>query len=878
MSEEVLLKGELPKAELRKRLTREARENSTRFADYANIEEDGNQKMSFVEFVNFGYPKPEEELKRQFEAADQDGDRYIQVEEFFTWSLNNSFATYGKKAMDATFSKYDTDKSGSLDYFEIDRVCCDMGFGAVSQRIFSSLDEDNSGSISYVELIDALQAAQRRLAGSPSSPSRSPEAGSRPVKVVAREFGKAPDTSGWSLKSMDAESAQKELRDMLVNSGEIVTNLVKIFDQDAGIDLQIDDMEFDAALRKKLGFMGPKHAVDAIFRNLDSDGGGKIGFDEFFEYVKGFRHQLDKRHRTKVSFRLDLPSGQQTYKVDDIAWDVETLRVLMQQMVERMRINSNVLMKAWDKSRGKFTDNSLDHVEFSSQMNLALCTDDPEWPDLWEAELYPVVLEAYAAIKKMSTHVSNRVDAVALERWMAAPTERPSDQLVLEKTPRMKRQRDKRRTFVPQQEDQKRVNLKARTKQGIAAAAGAATARRAAVTVSEAEQLLPRWKRSHGGLPPLQRWEEDQLITSVRSRAFPSIGSTRVLQRQVILPEVPMTGKRPPPKVGEDATEGLLYTLQHESDLASPRSRGQVVIREPFRSPTRAKKQFSQVVVGVSRAKFEALELRYAELCRMREAPLPAQQPADSSRRQLRAYASKLCEQYNMLAMECLQRDAAWAVELLQRALSAAPKGDTTSLVDTLSNLGVCWMHLGSASSAVRYLRQAVATAAEAEMTVPGSPRGSPRYRGPSLPAVLRIRMLLNLCAALNLLGQHREALKQAEAAVALVSGERFESNVAPSGSQSARLPAIDGAISGGLTTRAPPLEMSHTDRETHRALALHNCCVCHEHLGQLSYAQLTAHAALQAAKVVLPEGDPLLLRLENVTDSMTSAEGQVFC
>jgi hypothetical protein len=65
--------------------------------------------------------------------------------------------------------------------------------------------------------------------------------------------------------------------------------------------------------------------------------------------VRGRRHSLDERNKRVHAMRLEPPEGA-SYSVADIVWDVETLRVLIQQMLERACVSTGSLIKAWDKS------------------------------------------------------------------------------------------------------------------------------------------------------------------------------------------------------------------------------------------------------------------------------------------------------------------------------------------------------------------------------------------------------------------------------------------------------------------------------------------------------------------------------------------------
>ena len=58
-------------------------------------------------------------------------------------------------------------------------------------------------------------------------------------------------------------------------------------------------------------------------------------------------------------------------------------------------------------------------------------------------------------------------------------------------------------------------------------------------------------------------------------------------------------------------------------------------------------------------------------------------------------------------------------------------------------------------------------------------------------------------------------------------------------------------------------------DMQVLRAVALHQCCVCHEHLGQRSTALTEARRALKLARHVLPSDDHLIARLHHIESSM---------
>lgn len=56
--------------------------------------------------------------------------------------------------------------------------------------------------------------------------------------------------------------------------------------------------------------------------------------DELFEFIRGRRHSLDKRNKPLRAMRMLPPEGSR-HSLEDLVWDTETLRILMQQMIER---------------------------------------------------------------------------------------------------------------------------------------------------------------------------------------------------------------------------------------------------------------------------------------------------------------------------------------------------------------------------------------------------------------------------------------------------------------------------------------------------------------------------------------------------------------
>lgn len=197
-----------------------------------------------------------------------------------------------------------------------------------------------------------------------------------------------------------------------------------------------------------------------------------------------------------------------------------------------------------------------------------------------------------------------------------------------------------------------------------------------------------------------------------------------------------------------------------------------------------------------------------------------------ASPRRLKADSISLSQRFNALGMDCLHRSPAVAHECLQRALLIAPKEDPSHVhATTMCNLGAAHLQSGSSTVAIRYLLRAVQVDAAAN-------------------AHLRGRVRLNLSAAYNAERAHHEALECAREAEWILAE------------------ALHELRARGDYTSLEPIEVL-------RAVASHQSCVCHEHLGQYTTAFAEAQRAHRLAREVLPADDALMIRLQSVKVSI---------
>ena len=485
------------------------------------IHDPGNQKLDFEEFLAMQPHRVRqqfagEDIRRWFDAADANGDGVLSINEFFCWSLTNASRKHGSAALEEVFARYDKDNTGFLDSIEFTRAASEMGFGAMAHQIFRSLDNDGSGTLSYHELVRALAdevpvdpKTKQMLSAMVWSYDES----------TSVEHTDSLQTSHWAIRGLDAGSVRAELQDLLRQSGGHVADLIKLFDDDAGTELTIDDMEFTKTMRTTFGYMGTKAVLDDVFNSLDTDGSGTIGFDELFEFVRGRRHSLDHRTKRIKSLRLVCPAG---LTLDTIKWDVEALRLMLQHMLSYHNVGPADLINAWDSSG----DSQLGQAEFHKHI-MELFKDEHE--DLWQSELDGIVGAAFVAVSQHGSgshnivsrslrSVRKTIDIVQLQQWLDAPTHRPPGRAILRKTPRMLHRQETRRLESEQsQQRPPRVDLKVRAKEGIEAASMKAATRQASARDAVDEHML-RWEASHvwkpqtWDSPPMQRWETPKAL------------------------------------------------------------------------------------------------------------------------------------------------------------------------------------------------------------------------------------------------------------------------------------------------------------------------------------------------------------------------------
>lgn len=311
------------------------------------------------------------------------------------------------------------------------------------------------------------------------------------VKEEARKT--AIDTTRWVIKGRDVPSIRAELQGLLRKSGGHVADLMKVFNLASfggeEEDRYINDVAFSATMRR-CGYHGTQEVLDQAFDSMDLDGNGTISFHELYEFVRGRRHSLDPRTKKdrQGGTHLEPPPG---IELDEIAWDIEVLRVLMKQMMERCRISPAELLISWTRGRpsrplllasldrgvfhtpvpigsrvrirGGFAETTisdgitaerigkrgLSRQEFVDEIfRMFFASDDPVIADLWTNQ---VVMIADATFNEMLTlargeNFFKEIGILHFERWLGAVSKPiPADYAFPLKSKAQLRQQEARR-------------------------------------------------------------------------------------------------------------------------------------------------------------------------------------------------------------------------------------------------------------------------------------------------------------------------------------------------------------------------------------------------------------------------------------------------
>lgn len=388
-----------------RRLTKECAKttNIAREASLAFYEADANQdgSLDFEEFkdavkrmrrmdvtkdANKGGTvlddRDEAQLFELFNSIDVDGSGTLTQDEYFLWAL--SVACEQGCGLEPIFRKYDTSGEGQLDASEFALAIEDLGFsGTFAQDLFIELDDDNSGSVSYKELtttikhkLSAISEQSKKLLTTLafSEAKAWDEAEVTDINGHSHGFTAsslekriAAENWGSKLKGPDGNSFRKQLHDLLQGSAlrdsDLYNMLVCPLVKYEGSRPLTKEVFVEGC--RRLGYTGATGMLLSLYKRLDTDRSGVVGFSEIREWMTG------RMNRVNLARRVHLLWGRTDgATLESLAYTPKNLKRELVLMLRRAELAPLDLVRAWDVSG----DGSFSFREFLIMMKKIVFT------------------------------------------------------------------------------------------------------------------------------------------------------------------------------------------------------------------------------------------------------------------------------------------------------------------------------------------------------------------------------------------------------------------------------------------------------------------------------------------------------------------------
>ena len=202
--------------------------------DYQAHDADQDHKLDFDEFCNLVRDREDgdhtdEELRARFNALDADGSGKVDLHEYVRFSLRDALARSSSRVIDL-FKQWDEDGSGEIEKKEFRRAIKAMGFDFFADdgeidMVFDDFDLDKSGAIDYRELNKQLRAQMQLDASLMPGAAGDITMGSHNKHKLRRRSASTKGTKLAGFALDDDKPVQEQLRDLLTKNAVRVIDL-----------------------------------------------------------------------------------------------------------------------------------------------------------------------------------------------------------------------------------------------------------------------------------------------------------------------------------------------------------------------------------------------------------------------------------------------------------------------------------------------------------------------------------------------------------------------------------------------------------------------------------------------------------------------------